>query len=99
MRGIPDPIEAGLPVYLTTSGDVIDDEDGVLLGYVVHRTSSGTFLLKEGGSAGTSISGTITPRTADNNIFRTFPALCAGGLHASITGTLEATFFVLKGFR
>lgn len=83
--------EAGDAVNLTATNDVIASKDCRLLGFYVNSTNAGTLILKRGGSAGTAISGTITPAIG----FHRFPAACPGGLHATIGGTaLNVTFFV-----
>lgn len=86
-------IEGGVPVNITSTADVIATTDCVLLGFYVNSTSSGTLVLKRGGSGGTAISGTITPAIG----FHRFPANCPGGLHATIANTLNVTFFVVAG--
>lgn len=85
--------EAGKTVNATATGDVVATTDCVLLGFYVNSTSSGTLVLRKGGSGGTVMSGTITPAIG----FHRFPALCPGGLHATVGGTLNVTFFVVEG--
>jgi hypothetical protein len=61
-----------------------------LLGFYVNSTSSGTLVLRDGGSGGTVMSGTITPAIG----FHRFPATVGdGGLHATIGSTLNITLF------
>jgi hypothetical protein len=61
-----------------------------LLGFYVNSTSSGTLALKDGGSGGTALGGTITPAIG----FHRYPATVgAGGLYATIGATLDVTFF------
>lgn len=61
-----------------------------LLGFYVNSTSTGTLVLRDGGSGGTAISGTITPVIG----FHRYPATVGdGGLHATIANTLNVTFF------
>jgi hypothetical protein len=74
---------------MTATGDVLATKHTELLGFYVCSTSSGTIVLKQGGSSGTAISGTITPAVG----FHAFPAVALGGLHATIGGTLDVTFF------
>ncbi len=76
---------------MTATGDVSTDT-GALIGFYVNSTSSGTLVLRRGGSGGTAISGTITPAIG----FHRFPARCVGGLHATIANTLNVTFFYDK---
>lgn len=81
-------IEYGTPSNLTATGNVTTN-DSVLIGFYVNSTTSGTIVLRRGGAGGTVISGTITPAVG----FHQFPAFCAGGIHATIGGTLNVTFF------
>ncbi len=60
-----------------------------LLGFYVNNTSSGTLVLRKGGSSGTAISGTITPAIG----YHRFPAAVEAPLHATIANTLDVTFF------
>lgn len=85
--------EAGTAVNLTATGNVVTTTDCQLLGFYVNSTTSGTLVLRRGGSGGTAISGTITPAIG----FHRFPANCPGGLHATIANTLNVTFFVIPG--
>lgn len=63
---------------------------GGLIGFYVNSTSAGTVVLRDGGSGGTVMCGTITPAIG----FQTFRAMYgAGGLHATIGGTADITFF------
>lgn len=80
--------EVGEKKLLTATGDVFAS-NGLLLGFYVNSTTSGTLVLKEGGSGGTAISGTITPSIG----FHKFPCSVNGGLHATVGGTLNVTFF------
>lgn len=65
-----------------------------LIGFYVNNTSSGTLVLKDGGSSGTVMSGTITPAIG----FHRFPANVGSSLHATIAGTaLNVTFFFSSG--
>lgn len=81
-------IESGSPVNLTATGNIaVGSAD--LLGFYVNSTTVGTVVLRDGGSGGTVISGTITPAVG----FHRFPASCRGVPHVTIGGTLDATFF------
>jgi hypothetical protein len=74
---------------MTATGDVTTG-DTALIGFYVNNTTSGTLVLKEGGSGGTALSGTITPAIG----FHKFPCRADGGLHATIGGSaLNVTFF------
>jgi hypothetical protein len=66
-----------------------------LIGFYVNSTTAGTLVLKDGGSGGTAMSGTITPLIG----FQRFPATVSTSLHATIAGTgLDVTFFFAAGF-
>ena len=61
-----------------------------LIGFYVNSTTIGTLILKDGGSGGTAMSGTITPAIG----FHRFPANVGTSLYATIAGTaLNVTFF------
>ena len=64
-----------------------------LLGFYVNNTSSGTLVLKDGGTSGTAMCGTITPAIG----FHRFPANVGTSLFATIGGTLDVTFFFASG--
>jgi hypothetical protein len=65
-----------------------------LIGFYVNSTNGGTLVLKDGGSGGTVMSGTITPAVG----FHRFPANVGSSLHATIAGTaLNVTFFFASG--
>ena len=82
------PIAAtGSPKNITGTGNV-SAGSCQLLGFYVNNTSSGTLVLRKGGSGGTVISGTITPAIG----WHTFPADVKGVLHATIANTLDVTF-------
>lgn len=81
--------EGGNPKNLTASG-AISAVAGNLLGFYVNSTNAGTLVLKDGGSTGTAISGTITPAIG----FHRFPASIGTSAYATIAGTaLDVTFF------
>lgn len=61
-----------------------------LVGFYVNSTTAGTIVLRNGSSSGTAISGTITPAIG----WHAFPAACENGVHATLGGTLNVTFFV-----
>lgn len=81
-------VECGAPVNLAASG-AVSLSPGVLLGFYVNSTSTGTIIIKDGGSGGTAISGTITPAIG----WHAFPAACANGCYATIANTLNVTLF------
>lgn len=87
------PIGVGTPINMTATGDVTT-LDCHLLGFYVNSTSSGTTLLKEGGSSGTIIAGAITPAVG----WHDYPMRCKGGLHHTEGGTaLDITFVIQDG--
>lgn len=78
----------GQPVNLTASG-AISTMPGRLVGFYVASTTSGTIVLKDGGSGGTAITGTITPAVG----WHFLPAQFATSAYATIGGTaLNVTF-------
>jgi len=82
--------ESGAPILLTASG-AISLVPGTLLGFYVNSTTSGTIVLRDGGSSGTAISGTITPAIG----YHRYPAqfTSSSGAYATIANTLDVTFF------
>lgn len=86
------PVEFAPTVNLTGTGNVTAT-DTALLGFYVNSTTAGTLVLRKGGSGGTVLAGTITPVIG----FHRFPASCVGGLHATVGGTIDVTFFVIPG--
>lgn len=60
-----------------------------LLGFYVNSTTSGTIVLKDGGTSGVAVCGTITPAIG----FHAFPGVFTKSIHATIGGTLDVTFF------
>lgn len=78
---------------ITATGAVTANA-GTLLGFYVNSTTGGTLVLRDGGSSGTAMCGTITPAIG----FHTFPAgFGSGGLHATIANTLDVTLFYTPG--
>lgn len=66
-----------------------------LLGFYVNSTNAGTLIIKDGGSSGTALSGTITPAAGT---FHRFPATVGTSAYATIGGTaLNVTFFFQAG--
>lgn len=78
----------GQPVNLTSSG-VVSAQACRLVGFYVNSTSSGTIVIKDGGSGGTAVSGTITPAIG----FHWFPASLSTGCYATLANTINVTFF------
>lgn len=64
-----------------------------LIGFYVNSTTGGTLVLKDGGSSGTALGGTITPAIG----FHRYPATVGVSLHATIANTLDVTFFFGSG--
>lgn len=87
--------QSGTPINKTSTA-TISPVSGSLLGFYVNSTTGGTLVLRtgeDGTSAGTAISGTITPAIG----FHRFPAYCVEGLHATIANTLNVTFMFAAG--
>jgi hypothetical protein len=84
-------VQYGNAVNRTTTGDVTT-RSCALLGFYVNSTTSGTIVLRKGGSGGTVLNGTITPAVG----FHQFPASAPGGLHVTVGGTINVTFFVIE---
>lgn len=79
-------IRSGSPVNLTqaTSGGAVSLVPGNLLGFYVNSTTAGTVVIRDGiTSAGTAISGTITPAIG----WKDFPAYCTTGCFIVCAGT------------
>ena len=82
--------QAGVPINLSASGAVSLRPCDVI-GYHVNSTSGGTLVFKNGTTtAGTAVSGTITPAVG----FTAFPADLNTGCYVDITGTINVTVFV-----
>ena len=83
--------DGGASANLTSTGNVsgTTTNTGQLYGFYVNSTSSGTLILKSGGSSGTALGGTITPAVG----FHRYPATFTCPLHATIGGTLDVTLF------
>lgn len=82
--------EVGAMVRLTSSA-AISPGACQLLGFYVASTNAGTLIIKDGGSSGTAISGTITPAAGR---YHPYPAVIGTSAYATIGGTaLDVTFF------
>lgn len=79
--------KSGVPTNLTASG-AVSLGPGSLLGFYVNSTSSGTIVLKDGGTGGTAVSGTITPAVGWNE----FPCDFTTSCYATIGATINVTF-------
>lgn len=84
--------QGGVPVLLSSSGAVGNDQC-TIIGYHVNSTSGGTMVIRDGGSSGTAVTGTITPLVG----FTAFPASFVDGAYVTISGTISVTFFVQGG--
>ena len=84
--------KSGTPVNLTSSG-AVSNVAGTLLGFYVNSTTSGTIVIRNGGSGGTAVSGTITPVIG----WHEFPAYLPSGCYATIGATLNVTLFFAAG--
>lgn len=83
--------ESGAYVNITSTA-AVTAKPCYLIGFYVNSTTGGTLVLRDGGSGGTVMDGTITPAIG----FHRFPAIVSGaGLHATIANTLDVTFFVV----
>lgn len=85
-------MQCGQPVNLTSSG-AISAVPGRIIGFYVASTTGGTIVLKDGGTAGTAISGTITPAVG----WHFFPAAISTSAYATIANTLNVTFMFIPG--
>ena len=81
----------GQPVNLTASG-AISTMPGKLIGFYVNSTTSGTIVLKNGGSGGTAITGTITPAVG----WHFLPAEFSTSAYATIGATINVTFVFVQ---
>ena len=79
----------GTAINATATGTIFGSQ-GRLIGFYVNSTSSGTVVLRDGGTGGRVLCGTITPAIG----FHWFPAAFSKDLHFTEGGTLDITFFV-----
>ena len=87
--------ETGAAVNLSSSA-AISTGPCQLIGFYVNSTSSGTMTIKDGGTGGTALCGTITPAIG----FHRFPATigsAAGAFFTLASGSLNVTFFFASG--
>lgn len=84
--------ESGFPKNITATG-AVSTGPCQLLGFYVNSTAAGTLVLRDGGAAGTVLCGTITPAIG----FHRWPANIGSSLHATVGGTIDATFFFASG--
>lgn len=84
----------GAPVRLSSSA-AISPGPCQLIGFYVASTNAGTLVIKDGGSGGTALCGTITPAAGT---FHDFPVNIGTSAYATIGGTaLDVTFFFATG--
>lgn len=87
--------QSGTPVNLSATG-TISKVSGSLLGYYCNSTSGATLVFRVGSSgtsSGTAINAAQTPSIG----FQGFFPYCPDGLHVTITGTGDFTFFFAAG--
>lgn len=84
--------ESGTPINLSASG-AVSLTSGTLIGFYVNSTTAGTVVVRDGGSAGTALSGTITPAIG----FHAFPAYCTSGCYLTLGNTINVTAFFAAG--
>lgn len=77
----------GQPKLLSASG-AISASSCKLIGFYVASTTSGTIVLRDGGSGGTAITGTITPAVGWHFLPADFPT----SAYATIANTISVTF-------
>lgn len=86
-------VTSGVPILLTGSG-AVSLAPGTLLGFYVASTSGGTIVIRDGGTGGTAISGTITPAAG---VFHRFPAYCTSACYFTIANTISVTAIFAAG--
>jgi hypothetical protein len=84
---------ASKSVNLTATGNIATG-NGVLIGVCANSSTAGTVVFRDGGASGTVLNGALA-LTAGT--FVRFPVRFTGGLHVTIAGTLDATFFIVEG--
>lgn len=86
-------LKAGIPINLTASGALTTGR-GCLLGfYVAVQGGTGTVVIKDGGSGGTALTGTITPAVGWH--FLPLQGVSSSGLYATLANTPNITFIVM----
>lgn len=85
--------EVGFPKNLAASA-AFSPGPCQLIGFYVNNTNAGTLIIKDGGTGGTAISGTITPAIG----WHAFPVNIGTSGFATIGGSaLDVTFFFALG--
>lgn len=82
----------GAPVLLTASG-AVSLVPGTLIGMYVASTTSGTVVIRDGGSGGTAITGTITPAVG----WHPLNLQCSTACYATLANTISVTFVFQPG--
>lgn len=82
--------DQNVPKNITASTNIRATQ-GTLAGFYVNSTSSGTMVIYDDASTGTTtpVSGTITPAVG----WHRFPASFANGIYIVVGGTLNVTVF------
>jgi hypothetical protein len=86
-------LQGGSPINLTASG-AVSLVPGQLLGFYVNTATAGTIVIRDGGSGGTAVNGTITTSTPGWNAF---PCQFSTSCYATLGGTINVTFFFQPG--
>lgn len=81
-------IETGKSSNVTATA-AITAVNSALMGFYVNSQAGGTVVLRKGGAGGTVLGGTITPDVG----YHAYPAECIGGIHVTISGTIDLTVF------
>ena len=81
-------LQPGTYTNLSSSG-AITLKPSSLIGFYVNSTGGGTVIIKDGGSSGTAVTGTITPAIG----WHFLPAVGTSslGLYATLGGTINIT--------
>lgn len=87
-------VESGAPINISDDG-IISTSAGTLIGFYVNTTSSGVIQIYNGQStAGTAISGQITPAIG----WKDFPAYCPDGCYIEkVSGSINLTAIFAAG--
>lgn len=82
----------GAPINLTASG-AVSLVPGTLVGMYVASTTAGTVVIRDGGSGGTAITGTITPAVG----WHPLNMQCSSACYATLGATINVTFVFQPG--
>lgn len=86
-------IESGTPVLLTGSG-AVSGTSGNLIGFYVNSTTAGVINFLNGGSAGATVTGSITPAIGFHRLPAYFTTSCYMTL---VSGSINVTAFFAAG--